>query len=71
MMCAPTYYHPQNVTGSHGPHQPPITPDPGPSSTTADPVLINRRIYFSSGQFAGQIIRYELKEIQKASLGRK
>jgi len=39
--------------------------------TTADSILINRLIYFSSGQFAGEIMRYELTEIQKASLGRK
>ena len=33
--------------------------------------LIGRAIQFSTGQFAGQTIRMELKEIQKADLGRK
>lgn len=42
----------------------------GPTATV-DPVLINRPIQFSSGQFAGETVRYELKEIQKACLGRK
>jgi len=39
--------------------------------TTADSIPINRLIHFSSGQFAGEIMRYELTEIQKANLGRK
>jgi hypothetical protein len=33
--------------------------------------LIGRAIQFSTGQFAGQTIRMELQEIQKADLGRK
>lgn len=33
--------------------------------------LIGRAVHFSTGQFAGQTIRMELKEIQKADLGRK
>ncbi|KAF9448437.1 hypothetical protein P691DRAFT_775400 [Macrolepiota fuliginosa MF-IS2] len=73
MMYAPTYYNAQSLPSSRGPQQPqsPQDPSAGAGGATADPVLINRRIYFSSGQFAGQRIRFELKEIQKASLGRK
>ncbi|KAF4607905.1 hypothetical protein EYR40_000241 [Pleurotus pulmonarius] len=33
--------------------------------------LIGERIHFSTGQFAGQVVRAELTEIQKADLGRK
>lgn len=33
--------------------------------------LIGRAVQFSTGQFAGQTIRMELQEIQKADLGRK
>ena len=33
--------------------------------------LIGRAVHFSTGQFAGQTIRMELREIQKADLGRK
>jgi hypothetical protein len=33
--------------------------------------LIGRPILFESGQFAGQAIRAELREIQQADLGRK
>lgn len=33
--------------------------------------LINKPIHFTSGQFAGQTVRAELHEIQKANLGRK
>jgi len=33
--------------------------------------LIGRAVHFSTGQFAGQTIRMELQEIQKADLGRK
>lgn len=33
--------------------------------------LIGRPILFASGQFAGQAVRAELREIQQADLGRK
>ena len=33
--------------------------------------LIGRAVQFSTGQFAGQTIRMEMQEIQKADLGRK
>jgi hypothetical protein len=42
-----------------------------PTVPIPNPVLINRPISFSSGQFGGETIRYELREIQKAGLGRK
>ena len=41
-------------------------------TTTAQTTdLIGRAVHFSTGQFAGQTIRMELQEIQKADLGRK
>lgn len=70
IMYAQAYYHTQSPSGQ-GSHRSQSPHVPGPAGATADPVFINRRIYFSSGQFTGQTIRYELKEIQKASLGRK
>ncbi|KDQ32730.1 hypothetical protein PLEOSDRAFT_1060469 [Pleurotus ostreatus PC15] len=46
-------------------HQPPLSHQP------AGLDLIGEPIHFSTGQFAGQVVRAELKEIQKADLGRK
>ena len=40
-------------------------------TTTQNTDLIGRAVQFSTGQFAGQTIRMELQEIQKADLGRK
>jgi hypothetical protein len=59
------------MTSSRGPHQVSSAQNAMTAGPTADPVLINRPILFSSGQFFGERIRYELKEIQKACLGRK
>ena len=42
-----------------------------PRGTTQSTDLIGRAVQFSTGQFAGQTIRMELQEIQKADLGRK
>lgn len=57
------YHHPQveQATVTHGSvrHQPHGTD------------LIGRPILFASGQFAGQAIRAELREVQQADLGRK
>jgi hypothetical protein len=64
------FYHMQSPTHGQAHHL--ETPQvSNAAAQNVDPVLINRRIYCSSGQFAGQIIRYELEEVQKASLGRK
>ena len=41
------------------------------ATTTQTTDLIGRAVQFSTGQFAGQTIRMELQEIQKADLGRK
>ncbi|KXN89706.1 hypothetical protein AN958_05246 [Leucoagaricus sp. SymC.cos] len=65
------YPHGQNPASSHGSHQLETTQTLITHGTTANPVLINRSILLTSGQFAGETIRYELKEIQKACLGRK
>ncbi|KAL4260689.1 Velvet domain superfamily protein [Pleurotus pulmonarius] len=46
-------------------HQSPLSHQP------AGLDLIGERIHFSTGQFAGQVVRAELTEIQKADLGRK
>jgi hypothetical protein len=42
-----------------------------PHGSTQTTDLIGRAVQFSTGQFAGQTIRMELQEIQKADLGRK
>lgn len=42
-----------------------------PHATSQTTDLIGRAVQFSTGQFAGQTIRMELQEIQKADLGRK
>ena len=70
----------------HGSQDPPLNPYRYPSSPSASPTasshdshhhqphgtdLIGRAVQFSTGQFAGQTIRMELREIQKADLGRK
>lgn len=70
MMDTSAYYYTQDSPSDRDSYHSPNSFDPT-TDTTVDPVLINHPIYFSSGQFAGQTIRYELKEIQKASLGRK
>ena len=44
---------------------------PHGTTTTQTTDLIGRAVHFSTGQFAGQTIRMELQEIQKADLGRK
>ncbi|KAF9463249.1 velvet factor-domain-containing protein [Collybia nuda] len=55
------YHHPhiEQPTAAHSRHQPHGTD------------LIGRPILFATGQFAGQAIRAELREIQQADLGRK
>jgi hypothetical protein len=35
------------------------------------PNLINRRIHFNEGQFAGKLIRAQLRELQAPEMGRK
>lgn len=57
----PGYHHPQmeQPTITHDAHQPHGTD------------LIGQPILFVTGQFAGQTIRAELREVQQANLGRK
>jgi hypothetical protein len=59
------YNHPQAETSSLSPQQ-----MVGPNHTHSTS-LIGRPIHFGDGQFAGQTIRAELHEVQKADLGRK
>jgi hypothetical protein len=54
-----THVEPPTVTHGSVKHQPHGTD------------LIDRPILFSTGQFAGQTIRAELREVQQADLGRK
>lgn len=57
--ASPTDY--QQVATTHDPHH----------HQQHGTDLIGRAVHFSTGQFAGQTIRMELQEIQKADLGRK
>ncbi|KAF5348768.1 hypothetical protein D9756_009726 [Leucocoprinus leucothites] len=65
------HHHGPTATGKRDFLQSSSSQDSITPGATVDPVLINRPIQFSSGQFAGETVRYELKEIQKACLGRK
>lgn len=82
-----TYYHQQQHGSEEPPLQPhrydrspaASSPDFEQSASNNDTHhhqshgtdLIGRAVQFSTGQFAGQTIRMELQEIQKADLGRK
>ncbi|KAF9011972.1 velvet factor-domain-containing protein [Cyathus striatus] len=79
---AASYHHqPSEYYHYSHPHDSPTAPPPHPSPDHANRThnhspahgtdLIGRPIYFASGQFAGQTMRAELTEIQKADLGRK
>ncbi|EKM78520.1 hypothetical protein AGABI1DRAFT_92801 [Agaricus bisporus var. burnettii JB137-S8] len=64
------FYHTQSPSSGqdHGLDNPQISNN---ASHNVNPILVNRRIYCTSGQFAGHFVRYELEEVQRASLGRK
>ncbi|KAF8878095.1 velvet factor-domain-containing protein [Infundibulicybe gibba] len=66
--------HPHN--GSYGTSYSPPEPSALPQQMVdtmqvRDTELMGRPIHFATGQFAGQTIRAELHEVQKADLGRK
>jgi hypothetical protein len=65
----PGNFHPEH---SHPQAESSSTPQEmaGPNNTQSAG-LIGRPIHFGFGQFAGQTIRAELHEVQKADLGRK
>lgn len=82
-----TYHHQQHSGSQEPPLQPhrynrspsALSPESQQSASNNDihphqshgTDLIGRAVQFSTGQFAGQTIRMELQEIQKADLGRK